>query len=83
MFFAGAFLFWLVTMPKAPHVTVQVRHHISFAGNSATFLLLTSHELYLGLAIAAFEFCAMPTTSCFRVLLLSSVYNLFYLFSNL
>lgn len=23
MFFAGAFLFWLVTMPKAPHVTVQ------------------------------------------------------------
>lgn len=23
MFFAGAFLFWLVTMPKAPHITVQ------------------------------------------------------------
>jgi hypothetical protein len=39
MFFAGAFLFWLVTMPKPPHVSVQVAH--------MRMTLLQSHELTL------------------------------------
>lgn len=65
MFFAGAFLFWLVTMPKAPHVTVQVSNSIFYLAASFTmFLPLILHDFYL-LEITAFDFCAMPTNLAF------------------
>ena len=40
MFFAGAFLFWLVTMPKAPHITVQVPHFLRLSSSSICPLIL-------------------------------------------
>lgn len=52
MFFAGAFLFWLVTMPKAPHITVQVCVDHNFA---STFSFSTISILLFGVSFFSFS----------------------------
>jgi len=63
-FFAGAFIFWLVTMPKSPHVTVEVRTQ------SALLLLLLNGFNFLSLVTEFVGSCSRPVP-CPRYIVVS------------